>query len=381
MKSFAAWFKTTYGKLVVLIAILLAASSLGFYFLELKPKGETTLFSAVYWSVVTLTTVGYGDYAPVTIGGRLLGILVMISGIGLVSTLSGNLASLLVDRRVQKRKGLLRVKLSGHVIILGWNSSAARLVATLKDAGVLDHSAVALVNELPAEDREELALKLELGDRLHFVYGNPASKNVLLRAAPESAKLVYILSRSSVDPKEADQQAINTALTLRNMAPKVMTYGEVMLTDNKDNLLRAGVDEIINRGELASHVLGLMGTTPTAWPFFQHLTGLKGHLNLRYRQLNNDEQDITWGELLRKARQRDGALPLALCSAERSLTLQDMLDESSALDQFIMELFSASGQSTQLGHRSTRIQVNPPDDRPVAGFDGILYLRTGGEES
>ncbi|THB71995.1 MAG: potassium channel protein, partial [Desulfovibrio sp.] len=225
----SSWLKSAYAKLLIIISLLLLGSSLGFYFLELRPSGEDNPFSALYWAVVTLTTVGYGDYAPVTLAGRVLGILVMLSGIGLVSTLSGNLASLLVDRRVRKRKGLLHVKLHGHIMVLGWNVSAIKLVETLLQAKGLDNRELVLVNELPADDRDELACKLELGDRLHFVFGNPANKNVLLRASPDSANLVYILGDSNMDPKEADQQAINTALTLRNLAPKAIVYGEAML--------------------------------------------------------------------------------------------------------------------------------------------------------
>jgi len=53
----------------------------------------TSASDAIWWTYVTITTVGYGDHYPVTNGGRIVGILVMTAGVGLFGTLSGFLAN------------------------------------------------------------------------------------------------------------------------------------------------------------------------------------------------------------------------------------------------------------------------------------------------
>ncbi len=100
--DFPTWLKSPLAKLLAFTTLLLAGSSLGFYSLELAQEGNRDFFSALWWAVVTVTTVGYGDMVPQTVPGRILGVVVMISGIGLVSTLTGNLASLLVERQAKK---------------------------------------------------------------------------------------------------------------------------------------------------------------------------------------------------------------------------------------------------------------------------------------
>ncbi|WP_461209826.1 potassium channel family protein [Desulfocurvus sp. DL9XJH121] len=372
------WINTPFRKLLLFIASLLVLSSAGFYALELRPRNVDFL-SAIWWTVVTLTTVGYGDLVPATTPGRVLGIFVMVCGIGMVSTLTGNLASIIVEKRAKRRKGLLTVKLSGHIVIVGWNTFAKNLVATLKDGGVLSKTSLVLINSLTPEERDSLAFDLDMGDALHFVYGNPAHESVAHRASPSSARLIYILSQTGVSAADADQQSLYAALTIRSLAPKTPIYSEVVLAENRDHLLRAGVNEIVPRGEVACMLLGRMGKTPSVWPFFQSLVGSRNTPGLLdYRRLTADEKQLDWAALVRRARSGEGALPLALCHESKDLTLKDMLDEGSALDQFVLELFTMAGQQTSLGHQGTSIVVNPPDDQSLEGFDGLLFLKTQG---
>jgi voltage-gated potassium channel len=374
MKFNPTWlYRSTLRKLLLFISLLLVASSVGFYFLELRPE-KVDFFSALWWTVVTLTTVGYGDLVPHTTPGRVLGILVMASGIGLVSTLTGNLASLIVERHAKQRKGLLRVKLSQHIVLVGWNSYGPTLVRTLAQS-MGPRANLVIVSELSETAREDLAYRLELGDRLHFVFGPPAQENVLHRAMPETARLVYILAQDAMPAKDADQQSLYAALTLRSLAPKVPIYAEVVLSDNREHLLRAGVNETIIQDEVTSLLLGLMGTNPSVWPFFQTLVGVGGERCLDYRHLSADERQMRWKAFVDACISGTGIMPLALCHASKELSLQDMLDEGSALDQFILELFTASGQQTNLGQQGPSIVVNPPAEQAMDTFDGVLFLK------
>ncbi|WP_147819995.1 potassium channel protein [Salidesulfovibrio onnuriiensis] len=377
------WCRSPFGKLTLLILGMLCFGTLGFWFFEHVSRGaEHDVFGALWWTVVTLTTVGYGDMVPGTVGGKLMGVVVMICGIGLVSTLTGNLASMLVERKARKRKGLLKVNMSNHVIIVGWNDFGLELVEALRGNGVLGHgdstaSGLVLVNPLGPDERESIAFKLDMGDRLHFVWGGVTQEAVLQKARPHRAKVVYLLSQTqNQSAKDADQETLYAALAVRELAPKVPLYGEVALPENRKHLLRAGVNEILVLGRLTSQILGLIGANPSMWSLVQEMLGMAGSNRMDFLPLSGEERLLNWGQLMARFRS-DGRLPLALCQVGRQLSLEDVLDEGAALDQFILELFEYSGQDTSMGDMGPRVLANPPDDERLEAYDAVLFLKPG----
>lgn len=89
---------------VIATALLVYLSSVGIYFFEseVQPDQFGSVFHCLWWSVVTLTTVGYGDVYPVTIGGKIFTAFVLIAGIGIIAVPTGLLASALTRARTSK---------------------------------------------------------------------------------------------------------------------------------------------------------------------------------------------------------------------------------------------------------------------------------------
>lgn len=82
-------------------AILMYLSAVGIYYFEndAQPEVFSSVFDALWWSVVTLTTVGYGDSYPITAGGKLFTFVVLLIGLGIVAIPTGLLASALSEAR------------------------------------------------------------------------------------------------------------------------------------------------------------------------------------------------------------------------------------------------------------------------------------------
>ena len=75
--------------------ILLYVSSVGIYFFEnpVQPEEFSSIFACMWWAVSTMTTVGYGDIVPITVGGKLFTSFISFIGIGVVSIPTALLAS------------------------------------------------------------------------------------------------------------------------------------------------------------------------------------------------------------------------------------------------------------------------------------------------
>ncbi len=81
--------------------IILYLSAVGIYYFErdAQPEEFASVFHSLWWAIVTLTTVGYGDVYPITLGGRIFTFFVMIIGLGIVAVPAGLFASALSKAR------------------------------------------------------------------------------------------------------------------------------------------------------------------------------------------------------------------------------------------------------------------------------------------
>ena len=89
-----------------LTVILLYLSAVGIYYFEHPAQPETfkSIAHSLWWALITLTTVGYGDIYPVTLGGRIFTFFVLMTGLGIVAIPAGLIASAMSQVRREERE-------------------------------------------------------------------------------------------------------------------------------------------------------------------------------------------------------------------------------------------------------------------------------------
>lgn len=137
--------------LAAIIIVLLLGSLLMLLFERKTNPTIKTYGDAVWLSVVTMTTVGYGDKYPITPGGKATGMVSMVLGIALVTTAITARAAARMDKAKKRSKGLdKKTALSNHYLVCGWNSRGRYVLERLIKAAGGDQVPVAVLCDLEA---------------------------------------------------------------------------------------------------------------------------------------------------------------------------------------------------------------------------------------
>ena len=225
----------------VIVALVLVGAAGLTYFEDDRPFHD-----AVWWAIVTLTTVGFGDISPTSFGGRLIGIVLMFFGIGVLGTFTATIAGAFVEQRLRKDPGMGEYDLEGHIILCCWNDRTREILKDLRaDARAADESIVLVadVDAKPADD-----------DRLHFVRGRETGDD-LRRAGIERAATVVLVGDRSLDYQARDAKAVLAVLTVKSLNRNVYTIVELAGEENVPHCEQAGADEIIVGADLCSRVI------------------------------------------------------------------------------------------------------------------------------
>ncbi|ELS04884.1 K+ transport system, NAD-binding component [Xenococcus sp. PCC 7305] len=208
-----------------------------------KPLGFP---DALWWSIVTSTTVGYGDIAPQTFLGRVIATLHMIVGIGILAALSAIPASILVDQKIMEGLGMSSYKFEKHIIICEWNHRAKTIIKELRLDPHTANTPIVLIANLerkPIEDRN-----------LYFVQGS-ITDETLSKANLAQAATVIILGDDNLPDNQRDTQVIITTLTVESINPDAYTIVELVHESYVLPCKRANADEIIVSSELSGMLI------------------------------------------------------------------------------------------------------------------------------
>ena len=227
---------------VIVVLVLVGAGGLTYF------EQDRPFHDALWWAIVTLTTVGFGDISPTTLGGRLIGIVLMFFGIGVLGTFTATIAGAFVEQRLRKDRGMGEYDLEDHIILCGWNDRTKEILKDLRADSRSADKPIALVAEIETNPASE-------DEHLHFVRGTETEAD-LKRAGIERAETVVLVGdRSLVDYRARDARAVLALLTVKSLDRNVYTIVELAEEANVPHCEQAGADEVIVGADLCSRVI------------------------------------------------------------------------------------------------------------------------------
>jgi voltage-gated potassium channel len=224
----AATLRRLLAPVVGLLALLLVGA-IGYRNLE-----GLSWLEAVYLTVTTVSTVGYGDIAPRTPAGRLFTVLLILSGVGMALYLLGRFWQLILEGRLRELLGRSAMereiaKLNGHVILCGYGRFGRAVAEEL-----LRGSADLLV--IDSDPQLEGDLK-RLG--APYLLGSALSDEVLSLAGTARARAIVVATAS-------DSDNVFITLSAREQNPSIRIHARAESEAGTRRLRLAGADQVIS---------------------------------------------------------------------------------------------------------------------------------------
>ncbi|HAQ08086.1 MAG TPA: ion transporter [Bacillus bacterium] len=235
-------------RLPILTRILFIAAGMIFVFGTvihyIEPENFPTVFDGVWWAIITASTVGYGDYVPLTVPGRITAMILLLAGTGFLSSYFITLSAATVTKQNEYLEGKVGFKGEGHVIIIGWNERSRAIIRSISET----KQPILLIDE----SLKSNPLKF---NHVHFIRGRANSDDTLVKANIDQAQKVIITSDQNLDELHADMHTVLTLLAIKGLNPEIYCIAEMLTAEQSKNAKRAGADEIIQTNSLTSAVI------------------------------------------------------------------------------------------------------------------------------
>ncbi len=258
-----AEFERLKRQLRVAVGALLLVTLIGVLGYALLGGEDHGLVDAIYMTVITLTTVGFGEIIDMSNSpaGRIFTVLLLLVGFAIVLytvpmmtafVIEGQLLNAFARRRMEKSIS----RMLDHYIVTGDAAAAGHVAGELVNTG----RQVVLV--IPGE--ASAGLRAAAGEEIPTIVGDPSDDSVLQRAGIERARGVVVCM-------ESDKDNILTVLTARRLAPSARIVASTERPETEAKLRTAGVDAVVSPSRIGGLRMASELVRPTVVSFLDRM--------------------------------------------------------------------------------------------------------------
>jgi len=249
------------------IILMIFVGSLGYHLIE-----GWSWFDGLYMTVITLATIGYGETHPLSLGGRLFTLLLIVIGVALFGLLISNLTKAVIESGVRAALGRRKLfkdisQLRDHYIVCGAGRVGTRIIDELERKAV---------DFIVIENDEAVAEKL-LKRGILVLNGDATDESVLEGANIRQA-------RSLITAASTDADNVYIVLNARGLNPNIYIVARAIDLPGERQLIRAGANKVVSPVLIGSHRMAQAALSPAVADFLE-LTTMTENLDLNFDQI------------------------------------------------------------------------------------------------
>ncbi len=224
--------------------VLTSIGSIGFYIIG---DDRWSFIDSIYMTIITLSTVGYGEVHTLSTLGKIWSILIIIFGVTGIGALIRSLNEEFIQLDLFREKKLMKKisKLNKHYIICGYGRMGAVIAKELKDQDL---------KFLIIEKNEEKAEKIKSKGML-CINGDATAENTINDAKINNAAGVAVVLNN-------DQDNLFVTMSMKTTNPELFILSRCSKEENQPKLLRAGANKVINPYTAGGHRMAAMLSKP-----------------------------------------------------------------------------------------------------------------------
>jgi voltage-gated potassium channel len=234
------------------LLLVLVGGTLGYTLLEGWPA-----LDALYMTVITITTVGYGEVKPLSHGGVVFTMILILTSVGMVAFIIVGLARIMVEGEVRRIFGRRKLEkriegLKDHYIVCGYGRIGSYVCKELADKPV---------PFVVVEKNPEVTQRIEDGN-YHYINGDATDEQTLRKAGIESAKCLVATVASDADN-------LYITLTARELNSDLYILSRATDENAQKKLLTAGANKVVSPYLIGAHRMAMALLRPTVVDFME----------------------------------------------------------------------------------------------------------------
>jgi len=328
----------------------------------IDPKAFKSFFETLYWAIVTVSTVGYGDITPSNSYSKMITVVLIIYGIIAMTLFGGLVTAKFVEKIIEKFKEWENMEhVNNHILLCGFNSQTHILIKTILEKKLFPHNLIVLIHEKLSPEIETIISKY----KIKFIEGDFSEEDILKKAKADKALKAVLIS----DDEISDVKILSAAILLKDLKKDIYTIAEIANPKFQTYLQKIHCDEIVLSKEYNSYLMAKSTLSPGISKVIGEILQDDNFEIKRYYG-----EKITYSELFNTYLKNDQLLIGVIENYGRADEfikefVQEVKRETKRVSEFVKYL-------EEIKHKElNKVILHPKKDYIITKFCGLIVLR------